>query len=83
MSDEERLCWLQLSRAEGIGSTTFHRLIARYGNAAAALAALPELAARGGNRSQGKVPARTALLDEFERGLSPISHRSAFFLVLV
>ena len=67
MSDEERLCWLQLSRAEGVGATTFHRLIARYGNAAAALAALPELAARGGNRSQGKVPARTALLDEFER----------------
>jgi DNA processing protein len=67
LSDDVRLDWLQLSRTEGIGPITFQRLIARYGSAAAALAALPELSARGGRRSEPKTPGRTTLIEELER----------------
>ncbi len=67
LSDDERLDWLQLSRTEGIGPITFHRLRERYGGAAAALAALPELSARGGRRSAPKIPGRAAISEELER----------------
>ncbi len=52
LSDSERLDWLRLIRSENIGPLTFQRLLARFGSAAAALEALPELARRGG-RPQG------------------------------
>jgi DNA processing protein len=67
LNDDERLDWLQLSRTEGIGPITFHRLVARYGSAAAALAALPELSARGGRRSAPKTPRRATITEELER----------------
>lgn len=67
LSDCERMDWLCLARAEGIGPITFHRLIAHYGSAAAALAALPDLARRGGRKSSPRAPDRTALLEEMER----------------
>lgn len=41
---------LRLIRTPNIGPITFHQLIARYGTAAEALAALPELARRGGRK---------------------------------
>jgi DNA processing protein len=41
---------LRLVRSPGIGPITFRQLIARFGNAAAALAAVPDLARRGGGR---------------------------------
>ncbi|HLO76991.1 MAG TPA: DNA-processing protein DprA, partial [Magnetospirillum sp.] len=44
----ERLDWLRLIRSENVGPRTFKRLLERYGTAAAALAALPELAKKGG-----------------------------------
>ena len=47
-SDEELLDWLQLSRSENIGPLTFHRLLKTYKTPGEALAALPELASRGG-----------------------------------
>jgi len=50
LSDDERIDWLRLIRSENVGPVTFHELIARYGTAAAALEALPELAERGGRR---------------------------------
>ena len=52
LSDVERLDWLRLIRTENIGPLTFHRLLARFGSAEAALKALPEFARRGG-RPQG------------------------------
>lgn len=52
LSDGERLDWLRLIRTENVGPLTFHRLLVRYGSAAAALEALPELVRRGG-RPQG------------------------------
>ncbi|HSV28532.1 MAG TPA: DNA-processing protein DprA [Candidatus Omnitrophota bacterium] len=48
LSASQRLDWLRLIRSENVGPRTFFRLLERYGTAAAALAALPELAKRGG-----------------------------------
>ena len=50
LTDAERLDWLRLSRSENVGPVTFRQLIGRFGSAGAALAALPELARRGGLR---------------------------------
>lgn len=44
---ERRDC-LRLIRSENVGPMTFHRLLKRYGSAARALTALPELASRAG-----------------------------------
>jgi DNA processing protein len=44
----EELARLRLARTEGIGPSTFRRLIARHGSARAALEALPRLAATTG-----------------------------------
>ncbi|RAU23224.1 DNA-protecting protein DprA [Paramagnetospirillum kuznetsovii] len=46
----ERLDWLRLIRSENVGPRTFTRLLERFGSAASALAALPDLAKRGGSR---------------------------------
>lgn len=47
-TDADRLAWLRLARSRNVGSATFTRLMARYGDAARALAALPDLAEKGG-----------------------------------
>jgi DNA processing protein len=57
LSDQERLDWLRLARAENVGPVIFHQLIRRFAGAAAALEALPELARRGG-RERLKIPTR-------------------------
>ena len=44
----ERLDWLRLIRSENVGPITFRRLLERFGSAAAALRAVPDLARRGG-----------------------------------
>ncbi|HVI30778.1 DNA-processing protein DprA [Phenylobacterium sp.] len=48
LSDAERRDWLRLARTENVGPVTFDQLIQRHADAGAALAALPELARRGG-----------------------------------
>ena len=48
MNRDERLARLRLARSEGVGPRTFARLIDHCGTAGAALAALPEMSARGG-----------------------------------
>jgi len=50
LSEQERLCWLQLIRSENVGPQTFHQLLARFGSAKQALEYLPQLASRGGKR---------------------------------
>ena len=50
LSDAERRDWLRLARTENVGPVTFDQLIQRFGTAARALAALPDLAQRGGRR---------------------------------
>ncbi|MBM3506513.1 MAG: DNA-protecting protein DprA [Alphaproteobacteria bacterium] len=51
LPDAERIDWLRLIRSENVGAVTFAALLRRYGSAAAALAALPELARRGGREA--------------------------------
>ncbi len=46
----EKLDWLRLSRTENVGPITFYKLVERYGSAAKALEALPDLAQRGGRK---------------------------------
>ncbi|MBU6474877.1 MAG: DNA-processing protein DprA [Alphaproteobacteria bacterium] len=48
LDPKEKLAWLQLSRTENIGPITFYKLLERYGSAANALKAIPDLARRGG-----------------------------------
>ncbi|MEX0751352.1 MAG: DNA-protecting protein DprA, partial [Xanthobacteraceae bacterium] len=48
LTDEQRLDWLRLIRSENVGPRTFRTLINHCGGAGAALAALPDLARRGG-----------------------------------
>ena len=51
LTDEQRLAWLRLIRCENVGAATFIELIKRYGTAAQALEALPELMARSGRKA--------------------------------
>ncbi len=55
LSDEERLDWLRLIRSSHVGPRTFHGLLKHCGSARAALAALPELARRGGAKGAARV----------------------------
>ena len=48
LNPAERLDWLRLLRSENVGPVTFYQLLARFGSAEAALAALPDVAKRGG-----------------------------------
>jgi DNA processing protein len=48
LTDEQRLDWLRLIRSGNVGPRTFRALLDHYGNARAALTALPDLARRGG-----------------------------------
>ena len=50
LTPAERLDWVRLIRSENVGPRTFRRLLERFGTASAALAALPELARRGGGK---------------------------------
>ncbi len=68
---------LRLLRTPGIGPITFRQLIIRFGSAGAALAAVPDLARRGG----GKVPAIRSVA-EAERELARVEQLGARFLVL-
>lgn len=58
LSGAERLDWLQLIRTPTVGPITFHRLIARYGSAAKALEALPDLSRKAGRRTALKLTDR-------------------------
>jgi DNA processing protein len=50
LTDAQRIDWLRLIRTEGIGPRTFRTLVNRFGGAAAALDALPDLTRRQGRR---------------------------------
>jgi len=44
----EKLAWIRLAMSENVGPASFRMLVARYGSAAAALEALPQISRRGG-----------------------------------
>ena len=50
LTEAERRDWLRLARTENVGPVTFDQLIQRFGSAGKALAALPDLARRGGRQ---------------------------------
>ena len=66
LSQAERLDWLQLIRSENVGPITFYKLLERFGSAAAALEALPQLAQRGGRSRGVRVCSRSAVEKEME-----------------
>ena len=68
LTDPERLAWLRLARAEGVGSVVFSRLIERYGSAGKAIEALPRLAARGGRAGPPKLPSAAEAEAELAAG---------------
>ncbi len=68
LSHQSRLDWLRLARTENVGPVTFAQLIGRYGDASAALAALPELARRGGRLSSPRTPSISEAERELEAG---------------
>ena len=77
LSDSERLAWLRLARSAHVGPRTFQDLLRLYGDAAAALDALPALSRRGGGRD-----IRIFGRDEAEREMAATA-RSGVSLVAV
>jgi len=55
LTDAQRLDWLRLIRSENVGPRTFRTLMHHYGDVRGALAALPELARRGGARQSPRI----------------------------
>src|SRR5439155_3248673 len=68
---------LRLVRSQGIGPVTFRQLIGRFGSAAAALDAVPDLARRGGG-----APPRLFGRDEAEREIAQVEKLGAKYLAL-
>lgn len=68
MSDVQRRDWLRLARTENVGAVTFDQLIRRFGEPALALAALPELARRGGRMSRMHIPTEAEAERELAAG---------------
>jgi DNA processing protein len=66
LTDPQRRDWLRLARTENVGPVTFDQLIQRFGEAGKALAALPDLARRGGRMGGLKTPT----VDEADRELA-------------
>jgi len=56
LTDHERIDWLRLVRTKNVGPHLFAELINRFGTAAQALEALPDLARRGGGRRKFTIP---------------------------
>jgi DNA processing protein len=78
LSQEDRLDWLRLIRSDNVGPRIFRALINRYGNARAALAALPDLARRGGATRHPRICSR----EEAERELAATNAIGARFIAV-
>lgn len=76
LDDRQRLDWLRLIRSESIGPRTFRALVARFGGAAEALDALPELARQAGRQL------RLCTIAEAERELDALRRRGTRLIAL-
>jgi DNA processing protein len=65
LSHPEKRDWLRLARTQNVGPVTFAALVARFGSATAALAAVPRLAKRGGATSF-KMPSADDAEEDFD-----------------
>jgi len=73
----ERIAALRLLRSEHVGPVTWRQLVSRFGSAEGALAALPELARRGGGR-----PPRIATAGAAEAELAAAERQGVRILFL-
>ena len=64
VSEQEAFARIRLLRSPNIGPVSYVQLLRRFGDAASALAALPDLAARGGSTYRPAPEAKIA--DEIE-----------------
>jgi DNA processing protein len=78
ISPDTKLDWLRLIRSENVGPRTFRTLINHYGGAARALAALPDLARRGGAAR----PVRVAAREDAERELAAAERLGVAFIAI-
>jgi DNA processing protein len=78
LTDAERLDWLQLIRSDNVGPRTFRALLRHYGSARGALAALPDLARRGG---ASRAP-RAFPRDEAEKEIAALKKLGAGFVAI-
>jgi DNA processing protein len=69
---------LRLARTQGVGPTTYRRLLARFGTAAASLDALPDITRRAGRPVPPTVPA----LAEAEREMAALAQLGGRMLFL-
>lgn len=76
LDDRQRLDWLRLIRSESIGPRTFRTLVNRFGGAAGALDALPELGRQAGRTL------RLCTVAEAEREFEALRRRGAHLIVL-
>jgi len=76
LSDRQRLDWLRLIRSESIGPRSFRSLTNRFGGAAAALEALPDLARQAGRSI------RICRADDAEREFEGLSRLGGRFIAL-
>ena len=77
LDDTTRRDWLRLLRCPNVGPRTFRALVNHFGGAAAAIEALPTLAARGGRRGIEAVP-----LAAIERELATARRLGIRFIAL-
>ncbi|MEO8113527.1 MAG: DNA-processing protein DprA, partial [Phenylobacterium sp.] len=68
LSDAQRRDWLRLARTENVGPVTFRQLIVRFGEPSLALAALPDLARRGGRMAGLAIPTEAEAAAELAAG---------------
>ena len=68
LTEAARRDWLRLARTENVGPVAFAQLITRYGEASLALAALPDLARRGGRISPLGAPSQEEIRREMQAG---------------
>ncbi|MGH7046056.1 MAG: DNA-processing protein DprA [Stellaceae bacterium] len=74
LDPQERLDWLRLTRTETIGPISFYAMLRRFGSAAAALDALPQLARRS-ERARGVIAASRAQAEDELAALQRIGAR--------
>ncbi len=68
LTDAARRDWLRLARTEAVGPVTFDELIRRFGEPSLALAALPDLARRGGRAQAPRIPTEAEAEAELAAG---------------
>jgi len=78
LTEEQRIDWLRLIRADNVGPRTFRSLVNHFGGAGAALAALPDLARRGGANRPTRIPSRA----EAERELKAARALGVLYVAL-